>query len=114
MGGSVSVFNLSPLLQSLDLPGKEVAREEGEPLQTFAGHRSEGYALDWSKAAPGQLALERDSEAGQEDLQELPPQLLFIHQGLQDVKEVHWHEKVPGLLIATSHTGFDVFKTISV
>merc|ERR1712071_518161 len=56
MGGSVSVFNLSPLLQSLDLPGKEVAREEGEPLQTFAGHRSEGYALDWSKAAPGQLA----------------------------------------------------------
>ena len=74
------------------------------------------------------LALERDSEAGQEDLQELPPQLLFIHQGLQvqlllltptptccqDVKEVHWHEKVPGLLIATSHTGFDVFKTISV
>ena len=39
--GSVSVFNLSQLLQRLDLPGKEVAREEGEPLQTFAGHKSE-------------------------------------------------------------------------
>jgi hypothetical protein len=35
-------------------------------------------------------------------------------QGLEDVKEVHWHPRVPGLVMATSQSGFDVFKTISV
>ena len=39
---------------------------------------------------------------------------VFYWQGLQDIKELHWHSKVSGLVIATSHTGFDVFKTISV
>ena len=38
-----------------DPPGKEVAREEGEPLQTFGGHKSKGFALDWSRAKGGVL-----------------------------------------------------------
>jgi len=269
--GSVSVYNLGSLMQRLELPGKEVVREEGEALQTFAGHKQEGFALDWNRtdcgvlasgdcaggihvwrpgtggtwnisdraytshtssvedirwspneknvmascscdktlkiwdvradpskacmltqenahatdvnvidwnpsdpfivsggddgmvkiwdlrqfggnnvqpvatfahhrgpvtsvewhrddstvfASSGEddqvalwdLALERDAEAGEEDpqLKDLPPQLLFIHQGLKDIKEIHWHQKIPGLLLATSHTGFDVFRTISV
>merc|ERR1712181_183223 len=39
--GTVSVFNLAPLLERLDLPGKEkeVVRDDCSPLQTFAGHR---------------------------------------------------------------------------
>ena len=67
------------------------------------------------------LAIEQDSEQEKTDgnnqdleLKEVPPQLLFIHQGMQDVKELHWHQQIPGLLIATSQTGFDVFRTISV
>jgi len=269
--GSVTMWNLSAALARLDMPGKEVYREETTPLQTFSGHSTEGFALDWSPTEPGQLAsgdcsrnihvwqpseggiwninaapynshtksvedirwspneksvmascscdrtikiwdvraepsqacmltqgsahmadvnvidwnptgepfilsggddgvvkvwdlrnfggisdpvatlkhhtkpvtglewhktdstvfassgeddqivlwdlsLERDAEGGAEEdkLKDLPPQLLFIHQGLQDIKELHWHSKVSGLVIATSHTGFDVFKTISV
>ena len=62
------------------------------------------------------LALERDAETEADDpaMKDLPPQLLFIHQGLKDVKEIHWHRKVSGLMMATSHTGLDVFRTISV
>lgn len=268
--GAVSVWNLTNLMQKLDIPGKEVVREESTPLQTFSGHGCEGFALDWSPVDTGvlasgdcnkavhvwrpgdggvwavsdtpyishtssvedirwspneknvmatcscdrsikiwdvradptkacmltqgnahtsdinvidwnpndpfilsggddgavkvwdlrnfggssdpvavfkhhtgavtsvewhkedstvfassgedhqvalwDLALERDAEAGVEDnqLKDLPPQLLFIHQGLNDVKEIHWHKKIPGLVMATSHTGFDVFRTISV
>ena len=38
------------------MPGKEVYREETTPLQTFSGHSTEGFALDWSPTEPGQLA----------------------------------------------------------
>ncbi|XP_023327620.1 glutamate-rich WD repeat-containing protein 1 [Eurytemora carolleeae] len=101
-----------------------------DPVATFKHHTSPVTSLEWHKddntvfASSGaddqialwDLALERDTEAGAEDekLKGLPPQLLFIHQGLQDIKEVHWHSKISGLIVATSHTGFDVFKTISV
>jgi len=102
-----------------------------EPVAAFNHHKGAVTSVEWHKddstvfASSGtddqialwDLALERDTEGLEEQdetLNSLPPQLLFIHQGLKEIKELHWHKKVPGLIVATSQSGFDVFKTISV
>jgi len=41
---------------------------------------------------------------------EIPSQLLFIHRGQQSIKEVHWHNQIPGLIASTSADSFCVFK----
>ena len=62
------------------------------------------------------LGLERDPEAGggDGDGEELPPQLLFVHMGDPDPKELRWHPQCPGVLLCTGISGISVFRTVCV
>jgi ribosome assembly protein RRB1 len=98
------------------------------PVAAFDWHRAPITSVEWHPtedsifAAAGaddqvtlwDLAVELDDEAAGHDASEpVPPQLLFVHQGQRDVKEVHWHPQMPGTVISTALDGFNIFKTIS-
>ncbi|KAH3900968.1 probable Ribosome assembly protein RRB1 [Saccharomycodes ludwigii] len=65
------------------------------------------------------LSVEADDEeikqqaAEAKELQQIPPQLLFVHWQ-KDVKDVKWHKQIPGCLVSTGTDGLNIWKTISV
>jgi ribosome assembly protein RRB1 len=104
------------------------------PVADMHWHRGPISSVEWHPeedsifAASGRddqvtlwdLAVERDED---EDLSQVPKgpygepvpsQLLFCHHGASDIKEVHWHPQIPGMVGSTSADGFHFFKTISV
>ncbi|KAE8737859.1 hypothetical protein FOCC_FOCC016671 [Frankliniella occidentalis] len=101
----------------------------GASVATFKHHTEPVTTVEWHPTEPTifasggadnqialwDLAVERDSDSNQgEDLQDIPPQLLFIHQGQKDIKELHWHPQINSSIISTAQNGFNIFRTISV
>lgn len=60
--GRVNIWNLMPQLQVVDSPqmlaqyNKDNKQNTVTPIFTFNGHKTEGFALDWSPTVPGLLA----------------------------------------------------------
>ncbi|XP_026685917.1 glutamate-rich WD repeat-containing protein 1 [Diaphorina citri] len=104
--------------------------KKGSSVATFKHHTAPVTTVEWhptesstfaSGGADDQIALwdlavERDSEIEQREaeLKDLPSQLLFIHLGQKEIKELHWHPQLPGTIISTANSGFNIFRTISV
>lgn len=104
------------------------------PIASFKHHTDHVTTVEWhptdstvlasggadNQIAIWDLAVEKDVDAtvtessNEDEVNNLPPQLLFIHQGQTDIKELHWHPQLPGVIMSTAHSGFNVFKTISV
>jgi len=98
------------------------------PVATFKHHSAPITSVEWhpvdssvftASGADNQisiwdLAVERDNENTHPSLSDIPPQLLFIHMGQTDIKEIHWLKQMPGVIVSTAGSGFNIFRTISV
>ncbi len=103
------------------------------PLAHFSYHKGAVTSIEWAphdesvlavSGADNQvtvwdLSVEADDEAvpldakskqAKAELADFPPQLLFIHQGQQNIKEVHFHPQIPGVIASTAEDGFNIFK----
>ncbi|KAK9475459.1 WD40-repeat-containing domain protein [Dipodascopsis tothii] len=58
-----------------------------------------------------EIASQKRTDDGQ--LEGIPLQLLFVHWQ-RDIKELHWHKQIPGMLLSTGSDGMGVWKSISV
>lgn len=127
-GGDDGVLNIWDLRQFQTKTPIAVFKHHTKPITTVEWHPTDSTVLATGGAddqiALWDLAVEKDAEAmagnseqtatEEDGVSALPPQLLFIHQGQTDIKELHWHPQLPGVILSTSHSGFNVFKTISV
>ena len=108
------------------------AFKDGGFVSHFAFHRGAVTSVEWSPyegsmlatsgaddaLAVWDLALERDPEeeaalapeGNAVPQEELPAQLLFVHAGQKDVKELHWHAQIPGMIGSTAGDGFNLFR----
>jgi ribosome assembly protein RRB1 len=103
------------------------------PVASFKWHTAPITSIEWHPSDDSVLAVagaddqvtlwdlsvepDEENQGGvlkRPDGSIVPPQLLFIHQGQQDIKEIHWHKQIPGLMMSTAGSGFNIFKTISV
>ncbi|KAK3829054.1 MAG: WD40-repeat-containing domain protein [Benniella sp.] len=127
--GVFSVWDLRQLSQSAANP---------TPIATFKWHQAPITSIEWHPTdesvlgvagADDQITLwdfsvEHDAEEALNGTSqraivteagvEVPPQLMFVHQGQQEIKELHWHRQIPGCVISTAASGFNIFKTISI
>eukprot|EP00252_Welwitschia_mirabilis_P014025 TRINITY_DN31048_c0_g1_i1.p1 TRINITY_DN31048_c0_g1~~TRINITY_DN31048_c0_g1_i1.p1 ORF type:complete len:468 (+),score=104.14 TRINITY_DN31048_c0_g1_i1:81-1484(+) len=123
--GTFSIWDLraikdDPLVAHFKYHKQPITSIEWSPHEasTLAVSSADNQLTIWD------LSLERDEEEEAEFKarmeenvnapEDLPPQLLFVHQGQKDLKEVHWHPQVPGLLMSTSADGFNIFKPTNV
>jgi len=93
----------------------------GQSVGHFEYHNDQICSLEWNPfddtqilvaSADNQVTiwdLSLEADEG-EDEEEIPPQLFFVHQGQNQVREAHYHPQIPNTIISTAGDGVNIFK----
>ena len=135
-GADVNVLSWNPNVGELLLTGADdgsfkvwdARNFQAGALANFHWHKEAIVSVDWHPTDDAVLAvasaddsvslwdmsLEADEVIEEDGGEYFPPQLLFLHQGQQCVKELRFHNKHQGVVVTTALDGFNIFKTINV
>jgi ribosome assembly protein RRB1 len=129
-GADVNVLSWNKLVGNLLATGgddgvlsvwdlRHFAGADLKPLARFTPHKTPITSVEWHPTDESMLAVtddhgayiydlsvEEDDTAGQMDV---PPQLLFVHCGSEQFKEVHWHPQISSCLMTTALSGYSTF-----
>lgn len=108
---------------------RSIRNKSATPLAHFTFHKGPITSIEWAphdesmlgvSSADNQvsiwdLSVEADDETNGQStkdpsLEDYPPQLLFLHLGQHNIKELHFHSQIPGTLITTAEDSFNIFK----
>ena len=111
--GEIKIWDISKLLQ-VD------SRELSEPEHCFTHHRGPITSIEWSPFDSSELMVSSDDNSvtlwdmslfkDPGDESEFPAQLLFEHLGQKQVKELHWHRQIEGVVASIAFEGICVWK----
>lgn len=109
-------------------------RNSATPVSDFRYHTKPITSIEWSPYDESTLAvasedntitiwdlsLEADTDEQADEAAagadaaapplDVPPQLMFVHMGQTDIKELHWHPQIMNTLLSTALDGFNVLK----
>lgn len=111
-GGDDGVINLWDM--------RKFMKNDFSPDWSFNWHKSAITGIEWNPKDAFEFAASSEDNTisvwdfsltrDPNEVSEVPPQLLFIHQGQSHIKEVHWHKQIPGMIISTAADGFNLWK----
>jgi ribosome assembly protein RRB1 len=94
--------------------------KSGEAAGNFKWHSQPITSVSWHPTQESVVSVASDDdsitvwdmslEADENEKLDIPPQLLFLHRGQKEIKEVHFHQQVPGLILSTASDGFNIFR----
>ncbi|CAK9117088.1 unnamed protein product [Durusdinium trenchii] len=137
-GSDVNVLSWSPIVGELIVTGADdggfkiwdTRHVAAGPMANFLWHRQPVTSVDWHPSDETVLAVAsaddsvslwdmavEDDAPGREvppGADHFPPQLLFLHQGQKEPKELRWHPQLSSVCIVTAASGFNIFKTCNI
>jgi len=111
-------------LNILDL--RKLRDQNFKPMFSFDFHKKPITSLEWNPNDDSGLAVtSEDDSASMWDLSlspektnlkgvDIPSQLMFVHQGQNEIKDIHWHKQIPGCLVTTAAEGLNIFKPFNL
>lgn len=109
--GSFKIWDLrfvgKPAITSIQWHKEAITSIEWQPHDewTLAVASADNRLSIWD------FSVEKDDEEAEDpDLKHVPEQLLFLHQGQEDLKDVKWHPEYQNVMMTSAGDGYNMFQ----